>query len=121
MTDNPKLARLPNQELLCFRHGLFRALGLAGRSEVVNDPSTYWLTLTNIALGVVVLICFAAVGFGVLQELAARRKKRAALSAFDRELADLGATYVGGHAFNVPGLGVTMADGGEDLKQKEKP
>jgi len=85
----------------------------------VNDPSTYWLTLTNIALGVVVLICCVAVALGVLQELAARRKKRAEASAFEREMAELTA-YAGGHAFNVPGLGVTMADGGEELRKKEK-
>ena len=86
----------------------------------MNDPSTYWLTMTNIALGVVVLICCVAVAFGVVQEVIARRKKRAAEAALDREVADLAATYAGGHAFNVPGLGVTMADGGEELKKKQE-
>ena len=86
----------------------------------MNDPSTYWLTFTNIALGVVVLVCCLAVAFGVVQELAARRKKLAAESALDREVADLAASYTGGHAFNLPGLGVTMADGGEELRKKEK-
>jgi hypothetical protein len=71
----------------------------------------------NIALGLLTLLACAAVGFGVLQELAARRKKAAALSKLDHEVADLVATY-DGHAFNVPGLGVTMADGGEDLRKK---
>jgi hypothetical protein len=84
----------------------------------VSDPSTYWLTFTNIALGVVTLICCAAVGIGVLQELAAKRKKRASISHLDSEVADLVASY-DGHAFNVPGLGVTMADGGEELRKKE--
>jgi hypothetical protein len=83
----------------------------------VNDPSTYWLNFMNIALGLLTLLACAAVGFGVLQELAARRKKAAALSKLDHEVADLVATY-DGHAFNVPGLGVTMADGGEDLRKK---
>ena len=82
----------------------------------MNDPSTYWLTLTNIALGVVVLICCVAVAIGVVQEIAAVRKKNAAASAIDRELAGL---YAGGHAFNLPNLGVTMADGGEELRKKE--
>jgi len=84
----------------------------------MSDPSTYWLTLTNVALGVVTLICCGAVAFGVLQELAARRKKRAALSALDEEVSGLLASY-DGHTFNVPGLGVTMADGGEPVHKQE--
>jgi hypothetical protein len=90
------------------------------RRFFVSDPSTYWLTLTNAALGLVVLICCIAVGVGVLQELAARRKKRAALSQLDREVADLVASFQDGHAFHTPGLGITMADGGEKLDQKEE-
>jgi hypothetical protein len=86
----------------------------------MNDPSTYWLTITNIALGLVTLICIVAVGIGVLQELAARAKKRAALSKLDAEVADLVASYSDGHAFDIPSLGVTMADGGEELGKKEK-
>jgi hypothetical protein len=86
----------------------------------VSDPSTYWLNVTNIALGVVVLICCLAVAIGVVQELAAKRKKHAALSKLDTEVADLVTAFHDGHAFNLPGLGVTMADGGEDLRKKEE-
>ena len=86
----------------------------------MSDPSTYWLTATNIALGVVVLICCGAVALGILQELAARRKKRAAMSQLDREVTDLVAGFQDGHAFHIPGLGVTMADGGEELGEKDK-
>jgi hypothetical protein len=82
----------------------------------LNDPSTYWLTVMNIGLGVVVLICCAAVAFGVVQELAARRKKRASMSTLDREVSDLVAAY-DGHAFHVPNLGVTMADGGDPVRK----
>jgi hypothetical protein len=85
----------------------------------VNDPSTYWLTFTNIGLGIVVLICCVAVALGVLQEVAARYKKRAAATALDREGVDLAAGYAGGHAFHLPNLGVTMADGGEEVRKKE--
>jgi hypothetical protein len=85
----------------------------------VNDPCTYWLTFTNIGLGIVVLICCVAVALGVLQEVAARYKKRSAASALDREVADLAAGYAGGHAFNLPNLGVTMADGGEEVRKNE--
>jgi hypothetical protein len=85
----------------------------------MNDPSTYWLTITNIALGLVTLICCVAVGIGVAQELAAKRKKKTALSRLDNEVADLVTSY-DGHAFHIPTLGVTMADGGEELGKKEK-
>ena len=85
----------------------------------MSDPSTYWLTITNIALGLVTLICCVAVGIGVAQELAAKRKKKTALSRLDGEVADLVSSY-DGHAFHIPTLGVTMADGGEELGKKEK-
>jgi hypothetical protein len=86
----------------------------------MNDPSTYWLTVTNIALGLATLICIVAVGIGVVQELAARSKKKVTLSKLDSEVADLVASYSDGHAFNIPSLGVTMADGGEESGKKEK-
>ena len=81
----------------------------------MSDSSTYWLTITNVALGLVVLICCAAVAIGVFQEIAAKRKKVHALSHLDREVSDLVASYQDGHAFQLPELGVTMADGGEPL------
>jgi hypothetical protein len=85
----------------------------------MNDPSTYWLTLTNIALGVVTLVCCIAVGVGIVQEIVARRRKAAALNGLDREVADLMSTYGDRHAFQLPTLGVTMADGGEEIGKKE--
>jgi hypothetical protein len=81
----------------------------------MNDPSTYWLTFTNAALGVVVLVCCIAVGIGIVQEVAAKRKKARAISKLDREVTDLVAAFQDGHAFHVPTLGVTMADGGEPI------
>jgi hypothetical protein len=95
---------------------LFNAKGTVS----MNDPSTYWLTITNIALGLVTLICIAAVGIGVVQELAARHKKKTALTKLDAEVADLVSSFGDGHAFHLPGLGVTMADGGEELGKKEE-
>ena len=86
----------------------------------MSDPSTYWLTVTNIGLGVVALVCCAAVAIGVIQELAAKHKKAAAMSSLDREVADLVSSY-GGHAFQVPGLGLTMADGGEEVDPGHGP
>jgi hypothetical protein len=89
-------------------------------NKSVGDPTTYWLNLTNAGLGIVVVLCCVAVGFGVVQELAARRKKKAPLSGLDREVAGLVDAFRDGHAFHVPGLGVTMADGGEEQGKKEK-
>jgi uncharacterized membrane protein len=79
----------------------------------LSDPSTYWLTITNISLGVVTVLCCLAVAFGVVQELAARRKKKAA------EAAGLAPSFSDGHSFGLPQLGLTMADGGEPVAKKE--
>ena len=78
-----------------------------------SDPQTYWLNVTNFGLGLVDLICVAAVAIGVVQELYARRKQHHGL---DREVRDLVASFNDGHAFHVPDLGLTMADGGEPVK-----
>jgi hypothetical protein len=87
----------------------------------MSDPSTYWLSITNAALGLVVLICCIAVAIGVLQEVAAKRRKAVAASKIDREVSDLVASFQDGHVFHLPELGVTMADGGEELgKGNEK-
>ena len=86
----------------------------------MSDPSTYWLTITNIALGVVVLICCGAVAIGVFQEIAAKRKKATAMSQLDREVNDLVASFQDDHTFHLPHLGVTMADGGEELGKKDE-
>ena len=85
----------------------------------MSDPSTYWLTFTNIALGVVVLVCCFAVAIGVIQEIVAKRKKVSAMSQLDREVNDLVNSYQDGHAFRLPELGMTMADGGEPLTKQD--
>jgi hypothetical protein len=74
----------------------------------LNDPNTFWLNVTNIALGIITLICCAAVGYGVLQEVRVRQRKRKSnlVEADD-------------HSLIVTDLGITMADGG--LPVKEKP
>ena len=86
----------------------------------MSDPSTLWLTITNAALGVVVLICCVAVAIGVFQEVAAKRKKATVMSKIDHEVTDLVAAFQDGHTFHLPQLGVTMADGGEELGKKEE-
>jgi hypothetical protein len=86
----------------------------------MSDPSTYWLTFTNAALGVVVLLCCVAVAIGVIQEIAAKRKKAATMNQIDREVADLVNSFEDGHAFHLPELGMTMADGGEQVPKNKK-
>ena len=87
----------------------------------MGDPETIWLNLTNAALGVVVLACLLAVALGVVKELVARRRARARASAeLDREMKELVASYQNDpHILDVPGLGVTMADGGEVRKPED--
>jgi len=87
----------------------------------LSDPSAYWLNIMNAVLGIVVLICCAAVGVGIVQELAARRRRHASMAAMDQAVSDLVAGF-DGHAFQVPQLGLTMADGGTPVvNPAEKP
>ena len=78
---------------------------------VTNDFETYWLTATNVVLGLVTFVCVFVLAHGLfleLKEKLAARRARLAVPADD-------------HAFVVPMLGVTMADGGERLDKKEQP
>ena len=72
------------------------------------DPQTVWLNVTNLALGVVTLLSILAVGWGVASELLARARKTAPAHSLDD------------HAFAVPGLGWTMADGGKKADEEKK-
>ena len=80
---------------------------------------TWWLSATNLALGVIVLICAFVVAAAVAREVAARMYKRAKISAeLDRDMRLLSEEY-GDHAFLDPQLGITMADGGEKIEPKD--
>jgi len=73
----------------------------------LNDPNTLWLNITNIALGVVTLICCVVVGYAVVQEVLVRiRKRKANLVEADD------------HSLLVTDLGITMADGGVRVDKK---
>ena len=69
-----------------------------------DGTDTFWLDFTNIALGLVTLVCVLAVVAGVVRELGHRLVGR-------KRLAD-------DHAFETPDLGVTMADGGERIDRR---
>jgi|WetSurMetagenome_2_1015567.scaffolds.fasta_scaffold1218625_1 hypothetical protein len=73
----------------------------------LNDPNTFWLNVTNIALGIVTLICCVVVGYGVVQEVLERARKRKENLVEDDD-----------HALLVTDLGITMADGGERVDKK---
>lgn len=84
-----------------------------------NDPQTLWLNIINLSLGIVTLVCVAAIGYGVLQDVRKRTRKRASARAIDGEANALISSF-GDHAFDMPGLGLTMADGGEPVKKPAK-
>jgi hypothetical protein len=71
----------------------------------------FWLNATNIALGLVVLLALLVVAYALGWEVVSRYKKSRDLANLDHELA---AMLQDGRL--VPGLGVTMADGGEPVK-----
>jgi hypothetical protein len=84
---------------------------------------TFWLSATNLALGVVTIICAFVVTGAVVREVMARAHKRAKISReLDRDMRQLVADF-DDHAFLDPELGITMADGGEKIdpdKPKER-
>jgi len=71
------------------------------------ESETLWLTVTNVALGAVTIICLFVVGRIAVREIGERVRARAAvLSRADD------------HAFVFSDLGITMADGGEALDER---
>ena len=77
-----------------------------------SDPAVQWLILTNFAMGAVVLVCCLLLGSAVVRELMHRLRKPAT-----------GPSVADDHAFHLPELGLTMADGGErdDSSSKKNP
>ncbi|MDZ4797366.1 MAG: hypothetical protein SGI92_04345 [Bryobacteraceae bacterium] len=62
------------------------------------DSAVLWLNITNFAMAGAVVVCFVLLGGAILREVAGRL--RMPHTSDD-------------HAFQVPELGLTMADGGE--------
>jgi hypothetical protein len=82
---------------------------LTRRRIVFNlmDPATFWLNVTNIALGLGVLICCLILAQSVWQDVAERLRSRSPVNVKQDS-----------HTLLVPELGFTMADGGEKLKPR---
>ncbi|HEX9655046.1 MAG TPA: hypothetical protein VGA99_15170 [bacterium] len=72
-----------------------------------TDPETFWLNVTNLGLGIVTFICCAVLAGGVLKEVVERLRARVRVPVEQDD-----------HAFVMPQLGLTMADGGE---REDKP
>jgi hypothetical protein len=76
-----------------------------------QDPETLWLNLTNLALGLITLAAVALTVAAVGRELLLRRRKAWETGPMDMELDEM-LHRASPHVLQVPGLGLTMADGG---------
>jgi hypothetical protein len=81
-----------------------------------KDDWVFWLTATNIVLGVVVLLAVLVVAYALGCELVSRYRKSRDVANLDAELSTM---LRDGRL--VPGLGVTMADGGEPVNPSPAP
>jgi hypothetical protein len=81
-----------------------------------KDDWVFWLNVTNIALGAVVVVAVLILAYALVWELVIRSKKRRGLALRDEEVEELETMLRYGRS--VPGLGVTMADGGEPVKPR---
>jgi hypothetical protein len=95
---------------------------------MAGENWTFWFNLTNFALGMItilaVLVVFAAVGWDLfgLWLHKARRTDRVGVTGVDMEriAADLRAHWRDEPpSLTVPGLGLTMADGGEKIEPSD--
>jgi len=75
-----------------------------------SDPQTLWLNVTNLALGAVTLAAVLVAAGAVARELLFQHRRVREADGID---AEHGAMFpVMPHTLHVPGLGLTMADGG---------
>jgi hypothetical protein len=74
----------------------------------ISDPQTFWVSTTNVVLGIVTLCCAALLGSVVVNELLERWVGRV-----------LGSTATDPHTIGVRELGLTMADGGERVDDED--
>lgn len=71
----------------------------------------FWLNVTNITLGVVVFLAVLVVAYALIWDMVSKYKQPREVANVDAEL-DAMLQY----GRSVPGLGVTMADGGKRAK-----
>ena len=86
---------------------------------MAGENWTFWLNMTNFALGIITVLALVVVFCAVSWDLLVRKVHHARevggmdISKFD---ADLRAMLEGSHSLSVPGLGLTMADGGQRVE-----
>lgn len=81
-----------------------------------DEKWVFWLNVTNIGLGLVVLLALLTVAYSVFWELPFVRKQARDEANMDAEFG----TNEFPHVLHVPELGLTMADGGEPLKPEPR-
>ncbi len=72
------------------------------------DSETLWLTLTNVSLGIVALVCIIAVGVVMTKEILGVVRSKVRIPQLQDD-----------HSFMLRDLGITMADGGKRLDKNE--
>lgn len=72
-----------------------------------NESAVLWLNITNFAMAAVVLVCVLMLGGAVLREVVTRLRRHVTSGADS-------------HSFQIPELGMTMADGGERAETPKK-
>jgi hypothetical protein len=73
------------------------------------NSETLWLTLTNVGLGIVTVACIIAVGVVVTKEIYAGVRSKVRIPQLQDD-----------HSFMLGDLGITMADGGKRIDEKEQ-
>lgn len=76
----------------------------------------YWLQVMNFAMGAVVVLAGIVVALGVERELRDRRLATRGARSMDSELSAM----FSAHHMLVPELGLTMADGGEQIEASDE-
>jgi hypothetical protein len=76
---------------------------------------TFWLMMTNYALALVTVIAVILVVGAVSWDIIVKKAHR--VHTIETVKADWEALLRSPHSFDVPGFGLTMADGGEKLNQ----
>jgi hypothetical protein len=80
---------------------------------MAGESWTFWLMMMNYALGVITLLALVLVVGAVGGELLGKRARM--MHEIETMDAELQAMFAESHRLTVPGLGLTMADGGEKI------
>jgi hypothetical protein len=82
---------------------------------MLSQDWTFWLMMTNYALALVTVLAVILVVGAVSWDVIVKRVRR--VHTIETVHADWETLLRSPHSFDVPGLGLTMADGGEKLNE----